>query len=245
MTVGINLDGRHFAGSPSHSKLVGCKFTGARLLSSSDNWLYTQNVLKGSAPRIEVMAIVTDESHGYILPQADILQIGNEADLSEPAPDHMSVSEYVRLWERYTNTYRYLGKQFYTCGFASGDPTYFAEFMWYVNSWGLCEPDAVAVHPYLKTDSEARDLLDAYWNVTGYIPVVVTEWYTDPGQGQIWAMQNMLDGDGGDGQGPRASVWNSWFCWSDGMVDKFGLVTANQIPKSTGDELVSALGGHF
>jgi hypothetical protein len=107
-------------------------------------------------------------------------------------------------------------------------------------------PDAIAIHPYLKTPDEAAELFDEYWNLsvrlfgTG-IPIVATEWYRPAGQDQIWPFQDMLN-NAADG---RSTMWNSWFCFSDGMVPGLGLVDGFGNPKPEGYELVSALNGVF
>ena len=50
----------------------------------------------------------------------------------------------------------------------------------------------------------------------------------------------MLNGDGGDGQGPRSSLWNSWFCWTDAMVEGFGLFDKHGGPKPEYYSLMSS-----
>lgn len=239
MTVGINLDGRHAAGSPSAGTIIDCGFRGARLLSASTAWAYAEHVLVPDD--IKIMGIITDESDGYILPQAHILQVGNEADLTSPAPDHMSSTKYVDLWALYTETYTDLNVRWYTAGFASGDPAYWDRVINGIVRRGLRRPDAVAVHPYGKSPIAASNLLDDYWNVTSEIPVAVTEWWRPASAAHIWSFQDMLNNTN-DG---RATVWNSWFCWSNGMVPGFGLVDTNGQPTQEGYQLVSALEGSF
>jgi hypothetical protein len=93
---------------------------------------------------------------------------------------------------------------------------------------------------------EAASLFDEYWNLTVRlfgtgIPIVATEWYRPAGEDQIWPFQDMLDNPSTG----RSTVWNSWFCFSDGQVPGLGLVDAFGSPKPEGYELVSALNGHF
>lgn len=233
--VGINLDGRHQGGAPSGTQLTNAGFEGARLLSHPGNWAYSEHVLVPHQKRI--MGIITDESHGYILPQAHILQVGNEADDPKPAPDHMSSDAYVEMWRMYTETYADLDVQWVTAGFDSGNVAYWDRVIDKILQHDYRVPDAVMVHPYAKDPNQAATLIDDYWNVTSFVQVGVSEWFRAAFLNEIWPFQAMLN--------DRCSYWNSWFCWSHKMVNGFGLLDFNDAPTQEGLQLVSALEGHF
>lgn len=172
------------------------------------------------------LAIVTSESKGYVPWNADIVQVGNEPDVQST---YMSPSDYAALWNLYRNTYP--GFTMFSAGLASGGLNA-------VNYLDMAlpkmqrKPDAIAIHPYNKTASDAAGDFDLMWNAF-QIPVVATEWYRPADQ--CWDFQAMLNGPDG-----RSKVWNSWFCYSDQMETPFGLLDVNGNPKDVAGSLISS-----
>jgi hypothetical protein len=167
-----------------------------------------------------------------------VLQIFNEPDLD--GPTGLAPAAYADVFATFRGTFP--AYDCWTAGFASGQPSYYEQFLAALSSrhpdvnW----PNAVAIHPYGQTADGLRALAEAYWNVTGAIPVVATEWFHSAGQGLIWPFQDTLDNpDTG-----VCSVWNSFFPWSTSMApDLGGLVDADQECLPEGFELISALEG--
>jgi len=230
MTLGVNVDPNNPSpwAAPDPAQLVAEHLQGVRL-TSRDSPVVFQYAEACKAAGLQVLAIITGESGGYVLPQADIVQIGNEPDLPGTWLDP---AEYARLWDLYRRTY----PQFvmFSAGLASGAPSYMAQVLDSITSdW----PAAIAIHPYAKFADSAADLFDAYWNLTGLVPVVATEWWQPASVGQIWAFQDMLNNQV-DG---RSTVWSSWFCYTDAMAPGFGLRGSDGAPNDAYYELVTAI----
>src|SRR3982751_3678191 len=119
VTVGVNVDPHNPSpwAKPDPAALRAEHFDGVRLTSRGDPVVYAFAEACRAAG-LQVMAIVTGESGGYVLPQADIVQIGNEPDLFDTWLDPL---DYASLWDLYRKTY----PQFvmFSAGMASGDPS--------------------------------------------------------------------------------------------------------------------------
>jgi len=230
MTVGVNVDPHNPSpwAAPDPHQLRAEHFEAVRMTSRNESVVYAYaDACKAAG--LQVLAIITGESGGYVLPQADVVQIGNEPDIPDTWLDP---GEYAALWDLYRRTY----PQFvmFSAGMASGDPGYMAAVLEAITAdW----PAAIAIHPYAKTAQPAADLFDAYWNLTGLLPVVSTEWWQPARDGQIWPFQDMLNNQV-DG---RSTIWSSWFCYTDAMVPGFGLRDQRGVPKDAYYELVTAL----
>jgi hypothetical protein len=237
LTVGINVDPRNASARPSPAYVRQLGFNGIRLTSTFASSRYANAFANNG---LAVLGIITSESQGYIMADSTVVQIGNEPDV----PDTFRAPEaYAEDWILYRNTYPDL--TMFSAGLASGQLGYCEQFLSSIADRAPL-PDAIAIHPYLKTPDEAAGLFDDYWNLTvrlfgAGIPIVATEWYRPAGEEQIWPFQDMLD----NAEVGRSTVWNSWFCFSDGMVPGLGLVDGFGNPKPEGYELVSALNGAF
>lgn len=193
---------------------------------------------------LDVMAIITGESGGYVPHNSAWIQIHNEPDLHPDWPDN-TPEAVADMWVIYRNTYAEhtdaKGVKWASPGFASGG----------LNAINYCRawleaigdrapwPDAIALHPYTLAPFQAREYIDWFWNEF-QIPVIVTEWWHPAHSQYIWDFQCVLNGDGGDGQGARASWWNSWFCYTDAMVNGFGLRDHQGQPKDEFYALLSS-----
>jgi hypothetical protein len=186
---------------------------------------------------LQIMAIVTWESQGYVPYNADWIQVHNEMTSGD---NPMSPEDYAKEYLIYRETYAHNGFRWSTGGLARG-PLF--DLAWMESVIALIpadlRPDAIAIHPYTLDPPDARDLFDVYWN-RFQIPIIATEWWHPEYSHKIWDMQCMLNGDGGDGLGARSSLWNSWFCWTDAMVHPFGLFDDTGNPKPEYYSLLSS-----
>jgi hypothetical protein len=239
MVVGINVDPNNRGGNPSARRLLAARFQGVRL-TARDNRANRQYITDMLAAGVQVLGIVaTGDNGGFVPPQTQVvLQIFNEPDLAGPTA--MEPVAYAELFAIYRGTYPAF--DCWTAGFASGQPSYYERFLSALSTRfpEVNLPSAVAIHPYGQTPEGLRRLAEAYWNLTGTIPVVATEWFHIAGEGLIWPFQDALNNpDSG-----VCTVWNSFFPWSDSMApDLGGLVDIDQQCLPLGYELISALEG--
>lgn len=196
------------------------------------------------AAGLEVMAIITGESAGYVPHNAQWLQFHNEPDLNPDLPDNRAqavADGYVLFRNTYAEHTDANGVLWASPGFASGGQRaigYCREFLDYIGDrapW----PDAIAIHPYTLEPGSAQNLIDQFWDAFG-IPVIVTEWHHAADTDYIWNFQCMLNGEGLDGRGGRCEAWNSYFCYTDAMVPGFGLKDAQGNPKDEYYALLSS-----
>ena len=235
MTVGINVDGSFFEGAPPPDTLKAAGFGGVRLTHRSDPGCeaYIESCL---ASGLWVVAIQgTGDAAPYPPPfhQKLIIQVDNEIDIPPTyKPPNVAADDFA-IWRG-----TYPAYNMWTTGLASGHPDYFAEFLSSLSQWhsDVNWPNAVAMHPYWKNGDGVRTLAEEYWNITGAIPVVSTEWYWGHGQDQIYPVQDAMD--------EVCSVWNSWYCWSNLSNPGFGLIDQNGVCRLEGEELISRLHGN-
>jgi hypothetical protein len=239
MTVCINVDPNNPAGNPSPARLLAARFQGVRLTARDDS-RNRQYIADALAAGMRVLAIVgTGDNDGFVPPQGEVvLQIFNEPDID--GPTRLDPAAYADLFATFRR--QFPEHDCWTAGFASGQAGYFELFLSALSNdhpdvnW----PNAVAIHPYGQTPDGLRALAEAYFNVTGAIPVVATEWFHSAGQDVIWPFQDTLNNpDTG-----VCTVWNSFFPWSIGMAPELGgLVDQDQRCRPEGFELISALEG--
>lgn len=173
---GSNVDPLNPANAPTSAALLGAGLRWVRLVSRDNN------AVRGAAADyqaagIMVLAIITEQSGGYVLPGADYCQIGNEPDVSGTA-DAMSAHDYVAYWNLYYDTWFAPGRPYASvpvigAGLGSGDTNYWRQVQ---NAGGLRGAAGYAVHPYAKTAGQALSLLTAYRAVTPTMSCWVTEW---------------------------------------------------------------------
>ena len=202
--------------------LVAEGFRGVRFTSRAE---IQDKIDALKAAGLQVMAIVTGESEGYVPYNADLLQIGNEPDLQGVPP-----ADYADEWVLYRNTYPQFAGRFVMAGLASGgqNAVDYAAAVFDAIGDRAPLPDMIAIHPYTKTPEAAAGDFDQMWNAFGR-PVIATEWYNDE---STWNFQCMLAG--------RSSLWSSAFCYSDAMVPGFGLFDGSGAPKPFYFQLLSA-----
>jgi len=123
-------------------------------------------------------------------------------------------------------------------GLCSGDPSYISQVMASTNGQLYC--DEVGLHPYGQRPYP--DWPSSSWGfgymgslIASYIrvmparmPVFITEFGTNDGAVQDFFPWMLFSGISVMPYNISAVVW---FCWSDGMVGGFGLVTASGTPK--------------
>lgn len=235
MTFGINLDPDHpnYWAHPNPTDLYAEKFRGARFTSRNTD-ANRSYVNACTSNGLRVLAIITGESQGYLVPGAAVYQIGNEPDVS---PTYMTPDDYFwNWWKIYRETYP--GFRMYMAGLASGGQNavdYAGRVLDLCAANGTPKPYAIAIHPYNKSSSEAAADFDLMWNAF-QIPVIATEWHQTAASDDMWNFVCMLN----EPNTGRSTEWNSFFCYTDGMVYPFGLRTDGGTPKDEYYSLLSA-----
>jgi hypothetical protein len=169
----------------------------------------------------------------------DAWQIWNEPDLFHPGTGYdpgVPAQHFGAMLRRSVEAIRpYSIRPIVTGGLASGDPGYLASAR---DAAGGLPVDAIGVHPYGQRAPDdwpnpswgfgnMSDLFDRYL-VFG-LPLWVTEIGTVDESVQAAYLENVfsLVRDEYSGRVPVVL----WFCWSDGMVPPFGIVTSAGEPK--------------
>lgn len=205
MIQGINVDPSHAGGhvDPALLELLGANWV--RLVSRDLPELHDY-VGECHDFGVRVLAVIARESGGYMLPDCDMYQIGNEPDSSGPSSWTRTPAEYIEDWRIYRETYPDL--PMIAAGFSSGHVGYFeqvAPHLFHCAGYG--------VHPYNKNPAEAEDLLLQYRRVRSDLALWVTEWFREPDQ--IVPFGRMLHAE------TDAAFW---FCALETMVPGFGLL---------------------
>lgn len=227
---GVNIDPSNDAAwsQSQPRRLVDEGFRGVRFVSRRS---IQGRIDALHAAGLKVMAVITDESGGYVPWNADFLQIGNEPD---DRGTYLSPEAYADLWVIYRNTYPQFAGSFVMAGLDSGgeNAVDYASSVFAAIAGRAPLPDVLAIHPYAKTPSGAAGDFDLMWNAFGR-PVIATEWHN---ANDTWNFQCML-GNPSDG---RSTIWNSSFCYTDAMVSGFGLRDGAGNPKSFYYSLLSS-----
>jgi hypothetical protein len=205
MILGVNCDPAWEGGWADPVRLQRLGATWVRLVSRDLPQIHDY-INQCHAVGIRVLAVVARESGGYILPDVEMIQIGNEPDCDGPSSWTRTPHEYLEDWRIYRETYP--GLPMIAAGLASGQVSYAEEV-----ASGLFDCAALAVHPYNKNRTEAYDLLLAYRRVRPDLALWVTEWFRETDQ--LVPFGRMLK---------VAADASFWFCASDGMVDGMGLL---------------------
>lgn len=126
---------------------------------------------------VAVCCTITEQSRGYVLPDCDVYQIGNEPDIAGHG-DSFNAQQYVDYWNLYYGTWfapgkPYAGNPVIGAGLGSGQTPYWRNVL---NAGGLKGAAGFAVHPYAKTTAQAKTLLLQYQAITPALPIWVTEW---------------------------------------------------------------------
>ena len=205
MIQGINVDPVNPGGRPSPTSLRRLGATWIRLVSRDDPAIH-EYVTGCRAAGVNVLSVLARESAGYILPDADMHQIGNEPDNTGASSWTRTPAEYIEDWRIYRETYPDL--PMIAAGMASGDVTWWQQVGPHLQGCA-----AVAVHPYNKSATAAQTLLTAYRKVRPDLAVWVSEWFREPDQ--IVPFLRMLRSQ---------SEAAFWFCSTDAMVPGMGLL---------------------
>jgi hypothetical protein len=210
------------------SRLVADGFRGVRFVSRPE---IQPRINALEAAGLKIMAIITSESGGYVPPNADFVQIGNEPD---DANTYLSPSAYADTWVHYRNAHPKFAGSFVMAGLDTGgqNAVDYASAVFAAVGDRAPLPDILAIHPYGKSTEGAAGDFDLMWNAFGR-PVIADEWYNDD---DTWNFQCML----GRAQGGRSTIWSSVFCYTDAMVSGFGLVDGAGQPKDFYYSLLSA-----
>lgn len=204
----INIDPANPNGAPPFSiDLWSAGYTGVRLVSRDDSTV-RKFASDCQTDGLMVLAMIGQQSDGFMMPEADVYQIGNEPDSTGPASWTRTPVEYAEDWRIYRETYP--GFTMIAAGLASGRVT------WWNQLWsqtiGLPGCDGMAIHPYGRSASQAASLINAY--TKHGLPVWITEWNRP--DHEVAAYAAML-------RSAPSVAMSAYFCWSDGMVPGFGI----------------------
>lgn len=223
------------AGRPTPANLVTYGFRAIRSVFRPDPQWYSYHQ---AASRVGLASIVTlaRESFALSLPDtiaslptdADWVVVGNEPDGEGISSWRQSPAEFLALIAECAPLIRQRcpQAQIVAGGLVSGQPGWLVRVV--VELAGLV--DAFDVHPYAKDTNQAAALLREYEALVGGVPLVVLEWNRQASQ--IPAFTTMLE------QMTQAAAW---FCWSDGMVDGFGLIDRQGNPQASLSAIMTAL----
>lgn len=251
----VNCDPLNPAGRPAPDQIRAMGFRGVR-------WVYRNsptclNFFNGCEREgLLTLLVVARESLGphtwQDFPITEItnqyqpwaFQIGNEPDaIYNPGNKDNSVAhrqslapsswvmdpdEYHEFHSRYALHFRTHDPDAMvaTAGMCSGIPSWFFE----VAHGDRLDYNRLGVHPYSKDAREAETLLEDYAGDGGY--PLISEWNRPASQ--IGTYVSMLN---------RHDSWDSaWFCWSNQMVNGFGLYDHDKLT-AEGHAMSAALGG--
>jgi hypothetical protein len=203
--VGINVDPAWEGGRPDPARLQRLGAGWVRFVSRDSPDLFAYRDVCHDIG-LRVLAVIARESGGYMLPDCDMYQIGNEPDLSSPSSWTRTPSEYIEDWRIYRDTYPNL--PMISAGFASGIVSYYQQVAPYLHNCA-----AVAVHPYAKNPTEAHALLQQYRAVRSDLALWATEWNRDTDQVVAFGRMLKVSADAA-----------FWFCATNDMVAGMGLL---------------------
>jgi hypothetical protein len=203
MTLGLNVDPFNSDNAPSVDQLQRCGARWVRLVSRPGVEDY---VSACHAADIMVLAVVTQQSEGYLCP-AEFFQIGNEPDVPGTG-DTMSAASYVEYWNLYRNTYPDV--PMIGAGLGSGQAAYWRSVQ---SAGGLHGAAGFGVHPYAKDATGARALLRQYQNITPNLSLWITE--MNRPSGELPEFTTML-------RTLPVVMW-AWFCWSPSVARGAGI----------------------
>lgn len=246
MTFAVNVDPHNSPdggwsygwGRPDPAQLYQEKFRGVRFTSRNDDRTRSYvDACKALTEPLRILAIITGESSGYLVPGADVYQIGNEPDVGST---YMSADDYYwNWWKIYRETYP--GVRMYMAGLLNVPDAvnYAGRVLELCDANGTPRPDALSIHLYpnlcCPTSSDAANYFDQLWNAF-QMPVITTEWYQTAASNDMWNYICMLN----DPATGRSTEWNSFFCYSDAMHSGHGLRRTDETPKDEYYSLLSA-----
>jgi hypothetical protein len=212
---GINIDPLNPFGRPEPSFLKETGFSWVRMVARPNIEWYHDKCLEAGLNTLVVLAresfpvwnTYRDQSANYALRlKATAFQIGNEPDCLGESSWTLFQDSYRQLVIECTEGIRrYSSATIVGAGLASGQPDWWRDF----------PVDAVAVHPYNKDTEQARGLLLRYKEYNK--PLWVTEWNRP-----AWEIQDFLE------MLTEETEVSFWFCFSDEMVNGFGLFNSGQ-----------------
>jgi len=189
----VNVDPENPANTAPATTIRDAGFGGVRIVSRNG---LADFVTECHEAGLFVLACVNEQSHGYLVPGADLYQIGNEPDIAG-TNDSMPAQDYAGYAQLYRNTYREL--PMITAGLASGQPLYLRDVD---IAGGLVGFNAIALH-YPK---DATDI-NRFTKYAHGLPKVITEWWRPADHILEYKLELR-----------KANVMlDAWFCWGYGQ----------------------------
>lgn len=189
----VNCDPFNPANTAPGSILRHSVFGGVRFVSRPGTESFVNEM---QAEDLFVLAIVTEQSGGFLVPGADLYQIGNEPDI-DGTNDTMSARDYAGYAQLYRNDKPDL--PMITAGLASGNPLYLRDVD---AAGGLTGFNGIALH--YPRDATA---ISRYTRYAHGLPKYVTEWWR-PYDRILDYRAELRKAD---------IVLDAWFCWGYGQ----------------------------
>jgi hypothetical protein len=186
----VNVDPANPENAPDPQDVRAAGFGGVRLVGRPGLEDYVEACHQAD---LFVLSVITEQSGGHLLANADLQQILNEPDV-EGTADSRTPAGYREYWRLYRETFSDV--PMIAAGLGSGQPGYWRA----VGALPGCS--GFAVHPYGKSVEQARTLLRAYKSITPTLPLIVSEWNRPAAEVVPFAV--MLR---------QEAVMSAWFCW--------------------------------
>ena len=185
----VNVDPLNPVNTAEPGILKDAGFGGVRLVSRQG---VEQFVESCHVRNLFVLACVTQQSRGYLVPGADCYQIGNEPDIAGTL-DSMPAQAFADHLQLYRNTYPDL--MMVTGGLARGVATFLRDVR---DAGGLAGYSGVGLHyPAMAAT------FSAFTRYASGLPFVVSEWWTPADK--VLAYRLMLR--------QQNVLLAGWFCW--------------------------------
>jgi hypothetical protein len=209
---GINVDVLNQP--PTVALLQQAGIDAVRLVSQPDpngpgvHPLIEQYLADLKAANIFALVVITGQSAGKLpANNQGWFQCRNEPDGQPPASEPMTTDQYVQEFNTYSETFPQFN--WVAAGLCGSDPLGY----WQTIAPQLVNCTGFAVHPYLKTPTDATALVDAMQAVDTSKLAFVTEFNTDAGS--LLAMLVGLHGD---------TAGQYWYAAGDWMNSGYGLL---------------------
>jgi len=161
----INIDPENPGNTSDPDVIKAAGFTGMRFVSRNLDSVNSY-VEQARSAGMFTLAVVTEQSLGYLVPGADCYQIGNEPDI-DGTGDTMSAPAFAGHLQLYRNTYP--GLAMITGGLASAQVVYLRQVR---DHGGLAGFHGVGMH--YPRDAAT---ITKFASFAGGLPMVISEWW--------------------------------------------------------------------
>lgn len=230
MTSGLNVDPENHHGRPDPAELKRLGFTSVRFVARGST-VCRDYFTDCAGVGLDTYICYASEDQRPLeeliemFPGATCWILGNEPDGQPPSSWIMSPTQWAAFHQVNAAKVRQYSpnSMVATAGLCSGNPDWAKPV---INNLSY---DLLNIHLYAGDAENKRELLSAYRALRGDV-LMVGEWYWEAAG--IPPYVKMLD---------EECFASQWFCWSDGMVDGFGLLRKNGTKKPEYNALVGTM----